>query len=73
MKYIHYNLIYAVNNWKSKHIPSQLAKENKKFLYQVIKDGARVREYEGALTEKNLVKQLVMSICRKTLKILNKV
>ena len=57
--------------WNS--IPSQLAKENKKFLYQVIKDGARVREYEGALTEKNLVKQLVMSICRKTLKILNKV
>lgn len=37
-----------------------MAKENKKFLYQVIKDGARAREYEGALTEKNLVKQLVM-------------
>ena len=33
--------------WNS--IPSQLAKENKKFLYQVIKDGARAREYEGAL------------------------
>lgn len=30
-------------------IPSQLAKENKKFIYQVIKDGARAREYEGAL------------------------
>lgn len=30
-------------------IPSQLAKENKKFVYQVIKDGARAREYEGAL------------------------
>ena len=30
-------------------IPSQLAKENKKFVYQVIKEGARVREYEGAL------------------------
>lgn len=30
-------------------IPSQLAKENKKFLYQTIKDGARAREYEGAL------------------------
>lgn len=30
-------------------IPSQLAKENKKFLYQVIKEGARAREYEGAL------------------------
>ena len=33
--------------WNS--IPSQLAKENKKFLYQVIKEGARAREYEGAL------------------------
>ena len=30
-------------------IPSQLAKENKKFVYQVVKDGARAREYEGAL------------------------
>ena len=33
--------------WKS--IPSQLAKENKKFLYKVVKPGARAREYEGAL------------------------
>lgn len=33
--------------WNS--IPSQLSKENKKFLYQVIKDGARAREYETAL------------------------
>ena len=33
--------------WNS--IPSQLAKENKKFLYQTIKEGARAREYEGAL------------------------
>lgn len=31
------------------NIPSQLAKENKKFLYQVIKEGARAREYENAL------------------------
>lgn len=30
-------------------IPSQLAKENKKFIYQVVKEGARAREYEGAL------------------------
>lgn len=30
-------------------IPSQLAKENKKFVYQVVKEGARAREYEGAL------------------------
>ena len=31
-------------------IPSQLAKENKKFLYQTIKEGARAREYEIALS-----------------------
>ena len=33
--------------WNS--IPSQLARENKKFLYQTIKNGARAREYESAL------------------------
>lgn len=33
--------------WKS--IPSQLAKENKKFIYKVVKNGARAREYEDAL------------------------
>ena len=33
--------------WKS--IPSQLAGENKKFLYKVVKEGARAREYENAL------------------------
>ncbi len=33
--------------WKS--IPSQLARENKKFLYKVVKEGARAREYESAL------------------------
>ena len=33
--------------WKS--LPSQLAKENKKFLYSAIKEGARAREYENAL------------------------
>lgn len=33
--------------WNS--IPLQLAKENKKFLYQAIKEGARAREYESAL------------------------
>ena len=33
--------------WKS--IPSQLARENKKFLYNVVKQGARAREYEDAL------------------------
>lgn len=33
--------------WDS--IPSQLARENKKFLYSVVKEGARAREYENAL------------------------
>ncbi len=33
--------------WNS--IPSQLAKENKKFLYKVVREGARAREYEDAL------------------------
>lgn len=33
--------------WNS--LPSQLAKENKKFIYQAIKPGARAREYEEAL------------------------
>lgn len=31
-------------------IPSQLARENKKFLYSAVKAGARAREYEDALT-----------------------
>lgn len=33
--------------WKS--IPSQLSRENKKFIYKVVKEGARAREYEDAL------------------------
>lgn len=33
--------------WKS--VPSQLARENKKFIYKVVKEGARAREYEDAL------------------------
>ena len=46
---------HASNNEANKisliwnNIPSQLAKENKKFLYQTIKEGARAREYESAL------------------------
>ena len=31
------------------NIPTQLAKENKKFIYGLIKKGARAREYEIAL------------------------
>ncbi|MDR1195603.1 MAG: AAA family ATPase [Endomicrobium sp.] len=33
--------------WNS--VPSQLAKENKKFIYKLVKPGARAREYEDAL------------------------
>ena len=33
--------------WNS--LPSQLAKENKKFVYQLVRPGARAREYEDAL------------------------
>ena len=33
--------------WKS--LPSQLARENKKFIYKAVKEGARAREYEEAL------------------------
>ncbi len=33
--------------WNS--IPSQLGKENKKFIYGLVKEGARAREYEDAL------------------------
>ena len=37
----------TVDIWNS--IPSQLAKENKKFIYGLAKEGARAREYEDAL------------------------
>ena len=33
--------------WKS--IPSQLSRENKKFIFKAVKEGARAREYEDAL------------------------
>ena len=33
--------------WRA--IPSQLSRENKKFIYKVIKEGARAREYEDAI------------------------
>ena len=40
--------IPRINNiWRS--LPSQLAKENRKFIYNVVKSGARAREYEDAL------------------------
>ena len=34
--------------WSS--IPSQLSRENKKFMYRAVKEGVRAREYEDALT-----------------------
>ncbi|MDD3368584.1 MAG: ATP-binding protein [Lachnospiraceae bacterium] len=58
-------LLYAYENDFSKHapedivtrirmlwnsVPTQLAKENKKFIYGLIREGARAREYEIAIT-----------------------
>lgn len=48
--------------WKS--IPSQLARENKKFIYKAVKEGARAREYEDALqwlVDAGLVKKVYRS------------
>lgn len=48
--------------WKS--IPSQISRENKKFLYKVAKEGARAREYEDALqwlVDANLVSKIYRS------------
>ncbi len=48
--------------WKS--IPSQLARENKKFIYKAVKEGARAREYEDALqwlVDAQLVKKIYRS------------
>jgi len=48
--------------WKS--IPSQLSRENKKFIYKVAKEGARAREYEDALqwlVDANLVSKIYRS------------
>lgn len=45
--------------WNS--IPAQVSKENKKFLYQVAKGGARAREYEDAvnwLKDSNIVNKI---------------
>lgn len=47
-KYAETRDIPKINHiWTS--IPSQLSRENKKFLYQSLKTGARAREYEDAL------------------------
>ncbi len=59
--------------WNS--IPSQLARENKKFIYQVVKEGARAREYENALNwlkDANLIsKNFLVSKCAFPLKAYN--
>lgn len=64
VNYIQSNIITSYESDFSKHtdnseankisliwngIPSQLARENKKFIYHAIKEGARAREYENAL------------------------
>ena len=49
--------------WNS--IPSQLEKKKKKFLYKVVKNGARAREYEDAL-QWLVSAQLVYKIYRNT-------
>lgn len=47
-KHVENRTIPRINHiWSS--LPSQLARENKKFLYQAVKPGARAREYEEAL------------------------
>jgi hypothetical protein len=47
-KYTEPHLVPKITHvWNS--IPSQLARENKKFIFQVVKSGARAREYEDAL------------------------
>lgn len=47
-KYVNPADIPRINSlWNS--LPSQLAKENRKFIYKVVKTGARAREYEDAL------------------------
>ena len=47
-KHAPYNVVPRIRMlWNS--IPSQLTKENKKFIYGLIKEGARAKEYEMAL------------------------
>jgi predicted AAA+ superfamily ATPase len=47
-KYAENKEVPKINHlWSS--IPSQLARDNKKFLYQAVRQGARAREYEDAL------------------------
>jgi len=63
-KYAENKVIPKINYiWTS--LPSQLARENKKFLYQIVKPGARASDYEDALLW--LVNAgLVYRVCRST-------
>jgi len=59
-KYAQPNIVPKIRYlWNS--IPSQLAKENKKFIYGLVREGARAREYEEALlwlTDSGLVRRV---------------
>ena len=54
-KHAPHNMIMKINQvWDV--IPNQLAKENKKFVYSIIRKGARAQEFEQAIQWKlNLV------------------
>jgi len=41
------DIVHIREIWRS--IPSQLSRENKKFVFRVVREGARAREYESAL------------------------
>ncbi len=48
VKYVEKNDVPRIREiWRS--IPSQLSRENKKFVFRVVREGARAREYESAL------------------------
>lgn len=56
------NFLRISHVWQS--LPSQLAKENRKFIYKVVRPGARAREYEAAidwLREAGLIYQIYCS------------
>jgi len=63
-KHISGNIVQRIRMvWNS--IPSQLAKENKKFLYKLIKKGARAKEFEVAI-EWLIESDLIIKIYRIT-------
>ena len=50
-----------ISIWES--VPSQLAKENRKFVYKLIRPGARAREYEDALLWLNSAGMIYRVFC----------